>query len=715
MLVSDFMTRNFVRLQPEDSVRSAFAKFLQYRLDIGCVLHADDLLDGIVTKYNLYRMLVNGCSLEEPIGPAMIRDVVTVPQHIPMQQARDILITSQVAHAVVLDQRQKVVGIMAKADLIQAFLMESERLNNQVTALIEHLEDAVVAIDNQHKIITYNSAAERLFQQRPEHVLGGPVETLLPQIGEDITSALQNRFPLDAKKIFLPTAIALATYAPVTFRQQVIGAIAVLKDLTAYEKVAKELETTKKLERTLESALEIAYDGIAIIGEEGRITMVNDALLELYQIKRHDLLDRVAEDKLPELGLSETLRTDQERTSDIQEIKGRKCLITRTPIIRDGKRVGAIAKVMFRQLDHLKDLFLRLEDLENELTYYRSEYIRASTQGTALDYIITRNPVMESLKKQTYLAAQSFSTILITGESGTGKELFAQAVHEISGRPGKFVKVNCAAIPSELLESEFFGYADGAFTGAKKGGKPGKFELADGGTLFLDEIGDMPLSLQAKLLRVLQERSFERVGDVHTRHVNVRIVAATNKRLEELIEQGKFREDLYYRINVIHLTVPPLCERLEDLPVLCDHLVRKLNRILDKEVIGVRPAALELMRNYRWPGNVRELENVLERAMNLESSNWIEAHHLPQNLLSVNTGNPPASFLPLDRFRALPANAANKRDIIAAAEKDLILRVLQECGGNRTHAAKHLGISRSTLYQKMRMYHITEKSLFQAE
>ncbi|WP_052947499.1 sigma-54-dependent Fis family transcriptional regulator [Aneurinibacillus tyrosinisolvens] len=665
--VADCMTHNFVALQSTSTIRCALEGFLSYRLDIGCILDRNGELEGIITKYNLYRMLLNGHPLDTSIAPYLIHDVTTVMNHTSLESARDTLIAANVAHAVVLDENKKVVGVMAKGDLIQGFLLGDKRLSNHVTSLIENLEDAVISIDNDSFIHTFNSAAERMFQLSREAVLGRPAECI-PQVGTE---------------------------------------------------TVHELQTTKKLERTLESALEIAYDGIVITDELDRVTMVNDALLELYSLSREDLLGTKAASTLPELASPERLDTKSEQTGDICEIKGNKCIVTCMPIIQKGKSVGAIIKVMFRQLDSLKDLFRRLDHLENELTYYRGEYFRATTKGTVLDSIITINPEMETLKKQTYLAAQGFSTVLITGESGTGKELFAQAIHEISGRPGNFVKVNCAAIPGELLESEFFGYADGAFTGARKGGKPGKFEMADGGTLFLDEIGDMPLSLQAKLLRVLQERAFERIGDTRTTQVNVRIVAATNKQLEKLIAEGKFREDLYYRLNVIPLSIPPLRKRKEDLPLLCDFLIQKLNRMLGKQVQGINDSALKTLQKHSWPGNVRELENILERAINLGSGHWIEPHHLPSVFLSEEQGAPiqakPDDLHSVDLHSIVSDTVAlNKRDVIAATEKELILKALRESEGNRSAAAARLGVSRSTLYQKMRKYQIEEKSYFES-
>lgn len=713
--VFDCMTSKIVVLQPSHTLQTVMERFLEYRLDIGCVLEEDGTLHGIFTKYTLYRLLLGGVPMNTSISPYIIREVVTVDANESIYKGRETLLKHQVAHAVVVDATGKVMGVIAKNALIQGFLLEAEQFSNQVTSLIETLEDAVVGIDTLHCVHTFNSSAERMFQLTREEVLGLPVDTLF-QISSDMKSTLRNHNLQQPKKISLPAAVAVATYAPINFRNRSFGAIAVLKDLTAYEKVASELETTKKLEKTLESALEIAYDGIAIVDEHGRITMTNDALSTLYLLPREELLGTDASCSIPELGLKETLETGQERIGEIHEIKGKKCIITLMPIRQQGRQVGAIAKVMFRQLSHLKDVFRRLEHLESELTYYRGEYLRASTHGTALDHIITHNPEMEMLKKQAYLAGQSASTVLITGESGTGKELFAQAIHEISGRTGNFVKVNCAAIPEELLESEFFGYADGAFTGARKGGKPGKFEMADEGTLFLDEIGDMPLFLQAKLLRALQERSFERIGDTRTTQVNVRIIAATNHRLEELIAEGKFREDLYYRLNVIHLAITPLRERKEDLILLCEHLIHKLNRVLGKRVRGVAASTLQLLHHHQWPGNVRELENTLERAMNIGNSDWIEPAHLPPILLSRNRKKPfPTKTTVLsDQTSASDFAVLDKRYVIANTEKDLILKALQECSGNRTRAAMLLGISRTTLYQKMQKYQIEARSYFES-
>jgi transcriptional regulator with PAS, ATPase and Fis domain len=268
--------------------------------------------------------------------------------------------------------------------------------------------------------------------------------------------------------------------------------------------------------------------------------------------------------------------------------------------------------------------------LEKEISYYRGELSLIGGTPFDLDDIITRNEEMGRIKEFALQIAPGFSNVLLLGESGTGKELFARGIHAASNRTGSFIKVNCAAIPEDLWESEFFGYADGAFTGAIRGGKQGKFELANNGTIFLDEIGDMPLSMQVKLLRVLQEREFERVGGTKTIHVNVRILAATNKDLEEMVATKKFREDLFYLLNVIVIQIPSLREHKEDIPLLASSITKKFSHLLGLGQVNISKPALSLLTSHHWPGNVRELENIIERTMSCVNGDILDIEHLPE-------------------------------------------------------------------------------------
>jgi transcriptional regulator with PAS, ATPase and Fis domain len=302
--------------------------------------------------------------------------------------------------------------------------------------------------------------------------------------------------------------------------------------------------------------------------------------------------------------------------------------------------------------------------------------------------------------------ADSPSTVLISGESGTGKELIARELHAGSSRRDRpLIKVNCAAIPKDLVESELFGYEKGAFTGAV-GSKPGRFELADGGTLFLDEIGEIPVEMQVKLLRALQESEFERVGGIKTLHVDVRLIAATNRDLKALIAEGKFREDLYYRLAVVPISLPPLRERRGDIPLLVEHFIAKYDQRLGKHVERVEDEAMQILLAYSWPGNIRELENLMERSVLFADGPVIHASSLPDSLREKTPGAavPIAAVGPLGAIAA-PSGASMKeivRQAQAELEKELITRALEETGGNVTRAAKRLQISRKSLQVKMK-------------
>jgi transcriptional regulator with PAS, ATPase and Fis domain len=306
--------------------------------------------------------------------------------------------------------------------------------------------------------------------------------------------------------------------------------------------------------------------------------------------------------------------------------------------------------------------------------------------------------------------ADTPSTVLITGESGTGKELIATALHEGSSRRDKpLIKINCAAIPKDLMESELFGYERGAFTGAVTS-KPGRFELADTGTLFLDEIGEIPIEMQVKLLRALQESEFERVGGIKTTKVDVRLIAATNRDLESEIETGRFRKDLFYRLNVVPLKLPALRERPSDIPMLATHFVDKYNRRLNKKMEGISPEAMAVLKSYAWPGNIRELENLMERVLLFSDGPFITAKDLPENLRAGPEMAPPDA----QEIASGTPGETSLKDIVrmkaAELEKDLITKALDETGGNVTRAARLLQISRKSLQTKMKEFGLRDDS-----
>jgi len=385
-------------------------------------------------------------------------------------------------------------------------------------------------------------------------------------------------------------------------------------------------------------------------------------------------------------------KTGVAEINQIQMIRGQNIVVHRIPILKKDTVIAVFGLVMFQDMSELVKLSRKLHSLESKVNSYEKELLKLRSTRYTLDSIIGTSRMISGLKEEALMAAANTSPVLITGESGTGKELFAQAIHHAGVRKMQaFIHLNCAAIPRDLLESELFGYDRGAFTGALSGGKPGKFELADQGTIFLDEIGDLPLEMQPKLLRVLEEKAFERVGGNSLIRSDFRLIAATNADLEKLIEQGRFRKDLYYRLNVISLHIPPLRQRPEDVAPLAEHLLTCIARKNGFGTIHINTSALKALQDHSWQGNVRELANVLERAMLTMHGNEI----LPTDLPFLAKKTPASLVAPLIQ----PI-----RDLQANTEKAAILAALQQTGNNKAEAAALLGIHRTQLYKKLRKY-----------
>ncbi|MBU5427845.1 sigma 54-interacting transcriptional regulator [Tissierella pigra] len=442
--------------------------------------------------------------------------------------------------------------------------------------------------------------------------------------------------------------------------------------------------------------LNYAYEGYVLVDPNGRIVKMNYE--KLMGIKEEDAIGKPVEEVIENTRMHIVVRTGKKELRDVQRIQGHDMITNRIPIIKQEKIIGAVGTVLFKDISEVKELAHQLLDLQSKINKYKGEIERIEGTKYSFHSIITRNPKMEYLKKVGKMASETNSTVLITGESGTGKELFAHAIHRASYRKEEaFIAINCAAIPKELLESELFGYDSGAFTGARKDGKPGKFELASGGTIFLDEIGDMPLEMQAKILRVLESKEFERIGGNKKISFDVRVIAATNENIEESVKKGKFREDLYYRLNVISIEIPPLRERMEDIEILSEDI---LNNLIKEMAVGrkeLSKEAMKILKSYSWPGNVRELRNILERAINLSTGNLILAEHLPERILNG------VNYLPNNI-----EDIIKLKDTIEAVEREAVIKAITLTKGNKTLAAEKLGIHRTALYKKIDKYKIED-------
>ncbi|MDW7650364.1 MAG: sigma 54-interacting transcriptional regulator [Bacillota bacterium] len=442
-------------------------------------------------------------------------------------------------------------------------------------------------------------------------------------------------------------------------------------------------------------------DGVVITDKVGRYVYVNDSWKKYMGLSLEEVRGKYVKDVMPFTKIEEALRAGKKvfgNPTPVKREKNVKAFSNYIPIYHNGEIVAGFIHVIFNNMQtaiHFSDI---VNKMANELDHYKQELKKMRGAKYSLDNIIGESTCIQYMKKQIQDAARSVSTVLIEGETGSGKELIAHAIHDLSSRSlNPLVKINCAAIPQELLESEFFGYEEGAFTGARKGGNKGKLEFAQGGSFFLDEINQLSLPLQPKLLRVLQEREIERVGGTTSIPLDVRFIVATNTSLEKLIKENKFRSDLFYRLNVINIKIPPLRNRKEDIPLIVENLVSKLNFQLGMSVEGVTPEVNEKLQHYNWPGNIRELQNVVERAINSGRSGVLGWNHFREYFDNKGTSS---------SQKGSGINNFAIKEVKRNFEKEIIAEALRKSNYNKTRAAKVLGISRVLLYRKIREYEI---------
>lgn len=435
-------------------------------------------------------------------------------------------------------------------------------------------------------------------------------------------------------------------------------------------------------------------NGAIVTDADGIILYFNRPYARFLEVDAEAMVGKHVTDVLANSRMHIVAKTGRAEVNELFTAKGRDMVVQRIPIFEDGKVVAVFGQLMFKHVSDVGKLASNLSILESKLQLYQQELATLRERRYSFDSIIGTSPQIVALKEEAIKAAATDLPVLIVGESGTGKELFAQAIHQASSRrENPSIHLNCAAIPKELFEAELFGYAKGAFTGAHPGGKPGKLELANGGTLFLDEIGEMPLELQPKLLRVLEDKKFERVGGNKLIRSDFRIIAATNRDLLQMVRQKLFREDLYYRLNVASLAVPALRERPQDIIPIAWQLLDKIAERYPGARYELTPSAEKVLFDSPWPGNVRELLNVLERTAFTVEGNLIDACDLPF-YLNRPTGNTSSG------------GTWNLSEVMAEAERAALRKALDLTGNNKVQAARLLGIHRTVLYKKMVKYQI---------
>lgn len=460
-------------------------------------------------------------------------------------------------------------------------------------------------------------------------------------------------------------------------------------------------ENYRQAVQSLFGLFEGLCEGAIAVDSRANIIWINDRYLELLSLPPAEkIIGQPIEDFIPNSLMRQVIQTDRPILLDIMDVGDQSFVVTRIPL-RDEQDtiIGAVGFVLYDKLDYLKPLMGKYTNLLQDVIRARQELALHRRTKYTFHQIVGSSPAMSELKAQAKRAARQSGSIILTGETGTGKELLAQAIHTASERAlGPFVGVNVTAIPEDLLEAEFFGVAPGAFTGADKRGRKGKFELAAGGTLFLDEIGDMPLHLQSKLLRALQEREFEPVGSNKLTSIDVRVIAATSRDIQSMVDEGSFRSDLYFRLNVLPFTVPALRERKSDLIELCDVLLAQIAIHAGEQPRVLLASAITQIQSYHWPGNVRELRNALERACTLSDSPKLDAIHF-KNILPAVKDN---AEKPLNSNSDIqPLN-----EQVQQLERRLIIEALEITQDKRAPAARLLGISRAKLYDKLKAYQI---------
>nr|WP_285838523.1 sigma-54-dependent Fis family transcriptional regulator [Shouchella clausii] len=556
---------------------------------------------------------------------------------------------------------------------------------------IHAIQDGMIVVNRFAQVQFMNEAAAHMAGVELAKAIGKPIQTLLPSSG--LPRVIETQQPeYNQLHEFDNGTVIVTTRVPLIFGGACSGAIAVFKDVTEATQLAEQVTDLRSIQTMLEAIINSSNDAISVVDENGTGLMVNPAYTKLTGLNSDQIIGQPATADISE---GESIHMQVLRTK--KPVRGARLklgphkkdvIVNVAPVIVDGELKGSIGVI--HDVSELNRLSSQLQHAQKRLATLEATYSFSEIVGTSKE--------MAFAIEQAKRGAKTSFPILLLGETGTGKELFAHAIHNESERKGQpFVRVNCAALTETLLESELFGYEQGAFSGALKSGKKGLFEEAEHGSIFLDEIGEMSPNTQAKLLRVLQEQEIVRVGGTKPIPIHVRVIAATNVDLEGAIREKRFREDLYYRLNKLPIRIPPLRERLSDLPALIDHLLRKLNLDYGHNIQSISKLVLSRFEGYYWPGNVRELENVLARSM----------IYMDLGATELTDVSLPQEFGQSGKREVSHAAAPKQlQAFLAEKEKEHLRQTLAEVDGVKTEAAKLLGISIRSLYYKLEKYNL---------
>jgi len=574
-------------------------------------------------------------------------------------------------------------------------------MDKEITLILNATHDAMIAVDTAGRITIFNRMAENLTHKKASDVLGTAIESVIE------TTRLPNVLEtglaeLNQKQVLGDIEIITSRLPLIDENGSILGAVAIFRDITEMVQLAEEITNLKEIQGMLEAVFNSTRDAISVVNQDGIHVFINPAYTRLTGLQPGEVLGKdfsvdLAKDNVESSVHQRVLETRKSVEGVVLRAGKlrREVIASAAPLEVDGELRGSVAVI--HDISEIKQLNQELDQAKQIIRTLEAKY--------TFDDIIGSEGSLRSAISKAEIAASTPATVILRGESGTGKELFAHAIHNASNRRNaQFIRVNCAAISESLLESELFGYEEGAFTGASKGGKIGFFERSSGGTIFLDEIGEINLSTQAKLLRVLQEKEIVRVGGSKPVAVDVRVISATNLDLEKAVQEGVFRKDLYYRLNVIPIEIPPLRERKGDLPQLVDHLLRRFNQEYGRNVEGLSSAALTRLAQFNWPGNVRELENYIGRAMIHMKINekTMDIQHLQPSDRENTIQN-----VEVSQEKSISETVPmTLKEMSESFEKQYIHDVLLKAGGNKTECARLLAISIRALYYKLERYEL---------
>lgn len=697
MIIRNFMSTGLILLEPENTLMDTATVFLQNKID-GAPVTRDGQVVGLITKTHLIRAITNHTDMNQPISMHMSGMVKTLN---PQQKITDVDIMYTGRYPVI--ENGELVGIITKSDIMVALNEILEEMSGQLETVINSAYNPIVAIDRDGTITIWNQSAEKYTGMKASDVIGAYINDVIPE--SELVDIIQSERSQYGVRLCIGNNAFISNRAPIIKNDEITGAVAVLYDVSELEGVTKELAYVKAINNEMDAIIDSSFDGLYITDGKGVTLRINKAIKRMTGLGEEELLNK-SMNELVETGTlsrSASLLVMEKRepvTTTLSTVTGTDLLVTATPVFDENGDIFRIVTSV-RDVSELNMLKQRVEQLEGLKEHF--EFQMNTMKLRLSGNLIYKNKEMENIVYQALKVAEVDSTVLISGESGVGKEIIGELIQRNSARrDGPFIKLNCAAIPDNLLESELFGYESGAFTGAKREGKPGLFELANGGTLLLDEIGDVPLHLQVKLLRTLQQREILRVGGVKPIHIDVRIIAITNKNLEDLVGKGEFREDLYYRLNVVPIHIPALRERREDIPLLIRSFLANYNERYNMKKY-ISSEAIDVLMMYNWPGNIRQLENLIERLVVTTTSEVIDIAQLPTFFIKENTHLSGDYGQPVTVNSIVPLKTA-----VESVEKQLLEKTFS-ITNSCNKAAQILEVDASTISRKANKYQVKYK------